>query len=163
MHLETLAIAETDGVAHIELNRPEKANAMNAEMWKEMKQAFDWLHTSNARVGVLSARGKHFTAGIDLSLLAAIQAELYTLNEGRCQERLKKFIVELQDAISAAERCNKPILCAVHGACVGGGIDLITACDMRYATEDASFSVKEVDLAIVADVGTLQRAARFDR
>ncbi|MFT5172208.1 MAG: enoyl-CoA hydratase [Gammaproteobacteria bacterium] len=161
MNFETLVITQTDGIAHIELNRPEKANALNATMWKELRSAFDWLSTSHARVAVLSGRGKHFTAGIDLSLLKAMQTELSELAEGRRQERLKEFIVELQQAISAAERCTKPILAAVHGACIGGGIDLITACDMRYAAEDARFSVKEVDLAIVADVGTLQRLPRL--
>lgn len=161
MNFETLAITEADGVAHIELNRPDKANAMSGAMWKDLRSAFDWLSTSRARVGVLSGRGKHFTAGIDLDLLAAMQSEMAGLPEGRRQERLKEVIVELQDAITAAEACRKPILAAIHGACMGAGIDLATACDMRYASEDARFSVKEVDLAIVADVGTLQRLPRL--
>jgi len=161
MNFETLTITEADGVAHIELNRPDKANAMSGAMWKELRSAFDWLSTSRARVGVLSGRGKHFTAGIDLDLLAAMQSELAGLPEGRRQERLREIIVELQGAISAAESCRKPILAAIHGACMGGGIDLVTACDMRYTTKDARFSVKEVDLAIVADVGTLQRLPRL--
>ncbi|MDO8988486.1 MAG: crotonase/enoyl-CoA hydratase family protein [Sideroxyarcus sp.] len=157
MNFETLVITESEGIAHIELNRPDKANALNMAMWKELRQAFDWLSTSRARVGVLSARGKYFTAGIDLEMLAATHAEISALPEGKKQERLKDLIVELQQAISAAETCHKPILAAVHGACIGAGIDLITACDMRYASRDARFSVKEIDVAIVADVGTLQR------
>lgn len=161
MNFETLAITEADGVAHIELDRPDKANALNGPMWRDLRAAFDWLSASRARVGVLSGRGKHFTAGIDLELLAAMQAEIGRLPEGRQQERLKGIIVEFQQAISAAESCSKPVLAAIHGACLGGGIDLITACDMRYATADARFSVKEVDLAIVADVGTLQRLPRL--
>jgi len=161
MNLETLAISESDGVAHIELNRPDKANALTGPMWKDLRSAFDWLSTSRARVGVLSARGKHFTAGIDLDLLTGMQSEIAGLSEGRKQERLREFIVELQEVISAAESCRKPILAAIHGACMGGGIDLVTACDMRYATRDARFSVKEVDLAIVADVGTLQRLPKL--
>lgn len=161
MNLETLAISERNGVAHIELNRAGKANAMNGAMWKDLRSAFDWLSTSRARVGVLSARGKHFTAGIDLDMLVAMKSEIASLSEGRRQERLKEVIVELQAAISAAESCRKPILAAIHGACMGAGIDLVTACDMRYATKDSRFSVKEVDLAIVADVGTLQRLPRL--
>jgi enoyl-CoA hydratase len=161
MNFETLAISETDGVVHIELNRADKANAMNGAMWKDLRSAFDWLSTSRARVGVLSARGKHFTAGIDLDMLAAMKSELASLSEGRKQERLKEIIVELQGTISAAESCRKPILAAIHGACMGAGIDLVTACDTRYATKDSRFSVKEVDLAIVADVGTLQRLPRL--
>lgn len=161
MNFETLAVTETDGVAHIELNRADKANAMNAAMWKDLRAAFDALSTGRARVGVLSARGKHFTSGIDLELLVAMQAEMAGLPDGRRQERLREIIVELQDAISAAESCRKPILAAIHGACMGGGVDLVTACDMRYATLDARFSVKEIDLAVVADVGTLQRLPRL--
>lgn len=161
MNFETLAITEKDGVALIELNRPDKANAMNAAMWKDMRAAFEWLSESSVRVGVLSARGKHFTAGIDLDLLTAMKAEITALPDGQRQERLRQLITELQEAVSAAETCKKPIIAVIHGACIGGGIDLITACDMRYATADAKFSVKEVDLAIVADVGTLQRLPRL--
>ena len=161
MDYETLAITEADGIAHIELNRPDRANAMNAAMWKELRSAFDWLSASRARVGVLSGRGRHFTSGIDLDMLVTMQAALAGLSEGGRQERLKDFIVELQQAISAAESCKKPVLAAIQGACIGGGIDLVTACDMRYASADARFSVKEVDLAIVADVGTLQRLPRL--
>ncbi len=161
MDFETLVITESDGIAHIELNRPDKANAINGTMWKEMRQAFDWLSNSRARVGVLSARGKYFTAGIDLELLASTHAEISALPEGKRQERLKDVIVELQQAISAAESCRKPILAAIHGACIGAGVDLISACDMRYATQDARFSVKEIDVGIVADVGTLQRLPKL--
>ena len=161
MNFETLVISEADGVAHIQLNRPEKANAMNGVMWKEIRAAFDWLSTSRARVGVLSAQGKHFTAGIDIELLMAVRSEITALPEGVRQERLRELIGDLQDAISAAESCRKPVIAAIHGACVGAGVDLVTACDMRYSTQDARFSVKEVDLAIVADVGTLQRLPRL--
>ncbi len=161
MNFETLIVTEADGVARIELNRPEKANALSGVMWKEMRAAFDWVSASRARVGVLSARGKHFTAGIDFDLLVAMKSETAALPEGMRQERLRELIGELQSAINAAESCRKPMLAAIHGACVGAGIDLVTACDMRYATQDARFSVKEVDLAIVADVGTLQRLPRL--
>lgn len=161
MDFETLAITEQDGVALIELNRPDKANAMNAAMWKDMRAAFEWLSDSHLRVGVLSARGKHFTAGIDLDLLVSMKAEISALPDGQRQERLHQLITALQEAVSAAETCKKPIIAAIHGACIGGGIDLVSACDMRYATTDAKFAVKEVDLAIVADVGTLQRLPRL--
>jgi enoyl-CoA hydratase len=161
MNFETLAISESDGIAHIELNRPDKANAMNALMWKELKSAFEWLNSSKARVGVLSARGKNFTAGIDFELLMAVKTETAGLPDGARQDRLREIIGEMQAAISAAELCSKPVLAAIHGACVGGGVDLVTACDMRYATQDTKFSVKEVDLAIIADVGTLQRLPRM--
>jgi len=161
MNLETIIISEKNGIALIELNRADKANAFNKAMWRDLKAAYDWLNTSRARVGVLSARGNHFMAGIDLDLLSAIQSEIDSLAQDRRQERLKELITELQDVISAAESCTKPVLAAIHGACLGMGIDLISACDMRYATMDARFSVKEIDLAIVADAGTLQRLPRL--
>lgn len=162
MNFETVTIIDTGPVARIELGRPDKANALNAKMWKELKDAFDWLSlTSHVRVGVISAQGNHFTAGIDLEFLMAIKSELAHLPEGRRQERLREFIVGLQETVNAIEVCRKPVLAAIHGACIGAGIDLVTACDMRYATQDARFSVKEVDFAIVADVGTLQRLPRI--
>ncbi|MBO6576809.1 MAG: crotonase/enoyl-CoA hydratase family protein [Rhodothermales bacterium] len=157
MNLETIAVSESDGIAHIELNRPEKANAFNGTMWQDLRRAFEWLHESSARVGVLSGRGKHFSAGIDLALLGRLQAEVEGLPaEGRVR-KLLAFILDLQHCVGAIEACHKPVLAAVHGACIGGAVDVITACDMRYATERARFSVKEVDLGIVADLGTLQR------
>lgn len=161
MRFETLAVSDADGVAWIELNRPDKANAFNAAMWKELREAFDWLSTSSLRIGILSGRGKHFTAGVDLDFLSATQSEVRSLPEGRRQERLREWLVDLQGTVSAAESCRKPVLAAIHGACIGAGLDLVTACDMRYATRDARFSVKEIDVAIVADVGTLQRLPRI--
>jgi enoyl-CoA hydratase len=161
MNFETLAVSEADGVARIELSRPDKANAFNGAMWKEIKAAFEWLSASELRVGVLSGQGKHFTAGVDLEFLVATSSEVRSLPQGRRQERLRDWILDLQSTISAAESCRKPVLAAVHGACIGAGIDLVTACDMRYATQDARFSVKEIDVAIVADVGTLQRLPRL--
>ncbi len=155
---ETLRLTLEGAVARIELNRPEKVNAMNATMWREIVTAFDWLDaTPEARVGVLGAQGRHFSSGIDFELLMTIQMEIKQLPEGRRQERLRQIIMELQDTANAIERCRKPVLAAVHGICLGGGIDLITACDMRYASARTRFSVKEIDLAIVADTGTLQR------
>jgi len=161
MDLETIAITETNGVAQIELNRADKANALSATMWKDLKSAFDWLSASRARVGVLSGRGRHFTAGIDLEFLSTMGSEVASLPDGRRQERMKESIIEIQEVVNAAESCKKPILAAIHGACLGAGIDIVTACDMRYSTTDARFSVKEIDLAIVADVGTLQRLPKM--
>jgi len=159
---KTLAVSTENRVASIQLNRPDKANAINATMWKELKDAFDWVdETPEVRVAVLSGQGKHFSAGIDFQFLSAIYNEMSELSEGRRQEHLRQMIIELQDSVTAIERCRKPVIAAIHGACMGGGVDLITACDMRYATADARFSIREVDLAIVADTGTLQRLPRI--
>jgi len=159
---ETLTISTENRVANIRLNRPEKANAINATMWQEVKDVFDLVDESpEVRVAVLSGQGKHFSAGIDFEFLGSIYNKLNGLSEGRKQERLRQIIIGLQDCVTAIELCRKPVIAAIHGACMGGGVDLITACDIRYATVDARFSIKEVDLAIVADTGALQRLPRI--
>lgn len=162
MSFETLAVSLEDGVARIEFNRPDKANALNERMWFELREACQWLdETAAARVAVLSGRGRHFCAGIDLSMLHDLQSRALALPEGHRQAHLRQRIRELQACVTAIEICRKPVIAAIHGACVGGGIDLVTACDFRYAAADARFCVKEIDVAIVADVGTLQRLPRI--
>ena len=147
-----------DGVLRAWLNRPEKVNALNHELWFELEALARWADAeSSVRVLVLGGRGRGFTAGIDFSLVLAITAEVASLPDGQKQEVVRQKIVALQGAFSAFEACRKPVVVAVHGTCWGAGIDLITACDIRYATSDASLCIKEVDLAIVADIGTLQR------
>jgi enoyl-CoA hydratase len=118
----------------------------------------DWLDsTPEARVGVITGKGKFFTAGIDLTLLMGLGAKIEDDCDGRRREKLRRLILKLQDTLSSIERCRKPVLAAIHGACIGGGIDLITACDMRYCSANAYFTVKEIDVGMTADVGTLQR------
>ncbi len=153
-----LNLTLVDQVARIELNRPDKANALNGTLWREIGEVFRWVdETPEARVAVLGGAGRHFCAGIDFELMGEMLDGVDELSPGRREERLRRTIVELQAAFTALESCRKPVLAAVHGLCVGGGLDLIAACDMRYASADAVFSLKEVDLAIVADVGSLQR------
>ncbi|MBM75872.1 MAG: enoyl-CoA hydratase [Proteobacteria bacterium] len=153
-----LKVVCTDKIAFAQLARPEKANALNDVLWFELEQLAIWADaTPEVRVLVLSGEGKHFCAGIDFSLAGALFSSISHLPEGQKQEALCGRIKELQRAFSALEHCRKPVIAAVHGSCIGGGIDLITACDMRYASENTRFSVKEVDLGIVADIGTLQR------
>ena len=121
-----------------------------------------WLdETPEARVGVISGAGKHFTAGIDLDMLAGMKAQIRDDCDGRSREKLRRVILDMQDTLSSIERCRKPVIAAIHGACVGGGIDLICACDLRYCSADAFFSVKEIDVGLTADVGTLQRLPRL--
>jgi enoyl-CoA hydratase len=162
MEFQTLKVALTGSVASIELNRPERANAMELAMWFELRDAMRWLdETDAARVGVISGAGKHFTAGIDLGLLGGLQAQIADDCDGRSREKLRRLILDLQDTLTSIERCRKPVIAAIHGACVGGGIDLICACDLRYCSADAFFSVKEIDVGMTADVGTLQRLPRL--
>jgi enoyl-CoA hydratase len=113
------------------------------------------------RVAILSGTGRQFCAGIDLAMLAGIAPRIARRDAARSREALRRIILDLQDCLSSVERCRKPVLAAIHGACIGGAIDLVTCCDMRYASIDARFSVREIDIGMAADVGTLQRLPRL--
>ena len=159
---ETLQLSLDNHIAHVRINRPDKANAMSRAMWGDIRTAFDWIDaTVEARVAVISGNGGHFTSGIDLAMLAGIADEVDDDCEGRKREKLRRAILDLQDTLSSIERCRKPVLAAVHGACIGGGIDLICCADMRYCSSGAFFSIKEIDMGMTADVGTLQRLPRL--
>ncbi|XP_019052670.1 PREDICTED: delta(3,5)-Delta(2,4)-dienoyl-CoA isomerase, peroxisomal [Nelumbo nucifera] len=160
----TLEIVQETPYSHVfrvYLNLPSLRNALSADFFSEFPKAL-FILDENPQVSVivLSGHGDHFCSGIDLktvnSLLSTSSPTEYN-DRGRAAERLRRSIKGLQDAITALERCRKPIIVGIQGGCIGGGIDLVTACDIRYCTEDAFFSVKEVDLAITADLGTLQR------
>lgn len=160
--LTTIALSLDQGIAEIRLNRPDKSNAMNDAMWQEIRLAFDWVDaTPAARVAILAGEGRNFCAGIDLSMLGSIQQRIAHPDGARSREALRRLILDLQDCLSSLERCRKPVLAAIQGACVGGALDLVTCCDMRYASPEAIFSIKEIDLGMVADVGTLQRLPRL--
>lgn len=162
MAYQTLTVEIKDHVAYVAFNRPEKANALNKLAWEELEQVFSELDTTpEARVVVLSGNGKHFCAGIDLELLMAIRQETADDCEGRIREKIRGFVKILQAPINAIERCSKPVLAAVHSGCIGGGLDIAAACDMRYCTEDAYFTIKEIDMGMVADLGSLQRLPKL--
>lgn len=150
------------GVAHVRLDRPKAANAMHGPLWSELHEVIRAVDAEpSARVVVLSGNGRHFCAGIDVSMLAALAAVGGDGCAGRASERLWRTIRELQEVFTAVERCRVPVIAAVHGACVGAGLDLAVACDLRYASADASFVLKEIDLGLAADVGVLQRLPRI--
>lgn len=158
----TLSLELDQGIAEIRLHRPDRSNAMNEAMWQEIREAFAWVDsTPAARVAVLTGEGRNFCAGIDLAMFAGIQQRIAHPDAARSRETLRRLILDLQDCLSAIERCRKPVLAAIQGACVGGALDLVTCCDMRYASAEAFFSIKEIDLGMVADVGTLQRLPRL--
>ena len=148
------------GIATVLLNRPQAANSLTSTMLDELVTVFSFLESTPAvRACVLAAAGPRFCAGIDLSTLTALLATARAESAcgGRQRLALYKHIRSMQDAISCLERFPYPVVCAIWGACVGGGIDLATAADVRFASRDAAFCVKEVDLAITADLGSLQR------
>ncbi len=159
---ETLSLSASAAVAVLELNRPDKANAMSLPMWSELREALAWIDAApEVRVALIRGAGRHFCSGIDLDLLRNIREQIADPCAGRAAEKLRRLILEMQEALTAIERCRKPVLAAVHGACVGAGVDLVSACDMRYCSADASFSIKEVDVGMTADVGTLQRLPKL--
>ncbi|MBL8519371.1 MAG: crotonase/enoyl-CoA hydratase family protein [Betaproteobacteria bacterium] len=161
-NLATLDLTVNGGIASVALNRPDKANALNLEAWFDLRRAFDWADAEpTVRVAVLSGHGKHFCSGIDIAMLAGIADQVDDDCEGRKREKLRRVILDLQDTLTSLERCRKPVIAAVHGACVGGGIDLICAADLRLASADARFSIKEIDMGMTADVGTLQRMPKW--
>jgi enoyl-CoA hydratase len=162
MQFETLSVTLDANIATIRLNRPEKANAMSATMWQEIRKAFDWVDTTpEARVAVLQGEGKLFCAGIDLQMMMGINADVRNDCDGRTREAMRRVILDMQDTLTSLERCRKPVLAAIHNGCIGGGIDLITCADMRYCSADAYFTIKEIDIGMTADVGTLQRLPKL--
>lgn len=162
MTYETLGIDLQDQIATVRLNRPAKGNALNARMWQEIRQAFAWVdQTPEVRVTVLQGEGKHFCTGIDLQMMLELPQHIHNACTGRSREALRRLILDLQDTLTSLERCRKPVLAAIHGTCIGGGVDLVCCADMRYASVDAQFSIKEIDIGMVADVGTLQRLPRL--
>ncbi len=162
MSFETLEINLENQIAQVILNRPEKANAMNRAFWKEIRIAFEELDQNpEARVVVLRANGKHFSSGIDLDVLGEIAGLAQGDCPGRAREDLRRLILNFQDSFTAIEKCRKPVIAAIQGACIGGALDMISACDMRFCTTDAFFSIKEVEIGMTADVGTLQRLPKI--
>jgi enoyl-CoA hydratase/carnithine racemase len=160
MGSERIAIAREGGVAHVELTRPERLNAMDRDMFEAIGEAFRSLGTDPAvRAILLSGRGRHFSAGLDLDYAASQFPP--SDDPGRATEKRLRHIRWLQDCFTAVEEARPPVIAAVHGGCIGAGVDLAAACDLRVAAADAFFQVAEVDVAITADLGTLQRLTRF--
>lgn len=150
-----------NSIAHVQINRPEKYNAMNAAFWSEIVEVFKWIDETDAvRAVVISGAGKHFSSGIDLMMLASVANELGK-DVGRNARLLRRTILRMQASFNAVDNCRKPVLAAIQGYCIGGAIDLVSACDMRYCSQDAQFSIKEIDMGMAADVGTLQRLPRI--
>ncbi len=144
------------GLATVDFARPAAANSLRLEDWRELKTTFEALHTDDrVRLVVLTGRGDHFCAGMDLSVLNGLA--LRVPGSADKAATLYGFIQEVQACVTAIEGCGKPVLAAIQGACIGGGVAIATACDFRVITPDAHFCVKEVDFGIVPDIGTLQR------
>lgn len=157
LEFETLKVTTPHPyVYHVQINRPKKRNAMNVKFFAELTDCFQKLQwNSDCRSIVLSGNGKGFTAGLDVNEFMELNPA--TGDVGRTAFQIKKMMEEWQRSMSAPEVCHKPVITSTHGFCIGAGIDLISACDIRYCSKDAWFSIKEVDIGLAADIGTLQR------
>jgi enoyl-CoA hydratase len=163
-----LSIERDQDVATLWLDRPEARNAMGVDLWRDLPRAMEALCDDNSvRVVVIAAKGPHFSVGLDLKAMGNLlagsgdgggsgeDARPASMAARARSSRLE--VKRLQDSITAVAQCPKPVIAAVHGYCIGGGVDLIAACDIRLASADAVFSVREAKVAIVADLGSLQR------
>jgi enoyl-CoA hydratase len=157
-----LTIESSGHVGTLWLDRPEKRNAMSHEMWADLPAAMTALADDpDVRAVVIAARGKSFCVGIDLAALGAGGAvgseDGAEISGATASLRQLEVTRGFQAAITAVSDCPVPVIAAIHSHCIGGGMDLVTACDVRLAARDAIFSVRETKIGIVADVGTLQR------
>jgi enoyl-CoA hydratase len=162
-----LTLQQDEFVATVWLDRPEARNAMGMDLWRDLPRAMAAVSEDNSvRAVVIAAKGPHFSVGLDLKAMGNLLAggsgglrggdgsgpSMAARARGARTE-----VLRLQDSITSVARCPKPVVAAVHGYCIGGGVDLIAACDIRLASADALFSVREAKMAIVADLGSLQR------
>ena len=156
MGYESIEVSVEAKVAHIRLARPERMNALAATFWRELPAAVRELDAGGGvRAAVISSTGKHFTAGIDLAMFENEPALDTSTLTGR--QRFRAKLIELQDAFHALASARFPVIAAVQGGCIGGGVDFVAACCLRYATRDAWFVIQEINLGMMADVGTLNR------
>jgi enoyl-CoA hydratase len=166
MSYEVLSIELEGEVATLWLDRPEARNAMGPAFWSELPIAMAELsQQTRVRAVVIAAKGPHFSVGLDLKAMASVLGEETGTSghksRGARAANARIEIKRMQDSVSSVAECPKPVVAAVHGYCIGGGVDLVTACDIRVASEDAVFSVRETKMAIVADLGSLQRLPRI--
>ena len=151
MSHECFELKVEDGVAHLKLSRPERRNAMTAAFWRELPEIVKGL---DARVLVISSTGPHFCAGLDVSMFGS---GALTTDDVAARKKFRDKLEELQASLSALAEARFPVVAAVQGGCIGGGVDMVTACCLRYATRDAFFVIQEINLGMMADVGTFNR------
>ena len=167
MSFKCFDVSIENDIAHIILSRPEKRNSMIPEFWDELPAIINDLDkNSSARVIVISSTGPHFTSGLDTSVFgSSIENSdnpdtLEKLNRQR-SAKLYDTIKYMQQTFTCLEVCRVPVLAAIQGGAIGGGVDMITACDLRYMTEDGYLSIFEINIGMTADVGTFPRITKL--
>ena len=148
-------------ISHVILNRPEKRNSMNLDFWNEFPEIVSTIdEKGTTRAIVISSTGPHFCSGLDISLF---QSDLFKMvkDEGYKGILLMDYIQILQDALGVMQRCRIPVITAIQGGCIGGGLDLVCTSDIRLGTDDCYFSVLETKLGLVADIGTFPRLVKL--
>ncbi len=161
---KSLRMEKTEGVVEVALIGPGKGNAMGPDFWREVPEAFAALdRDEDIRAIIIRGEGDNFSYGLDLPAMMGDLGSHFGAGENLAAERtrLLDLVGDMQKAFNNVAACRKPIIAAINGWCVGGGLDLIAACDIRLCSADARFSVREVKVAIVADLGSLQRLPRI--
>ncbi len=154
-------LSAQDGIAHLQLNRPERMNTMEPAFFPALRDAVRGLHDDGAtRVLVVSSSGKHFSAGMALDVFGSGDAGLDT-GTARARLNFQDMLRTLIDCFSALDEARFPVICAVQGGCIGGALDLATACDIRLCSADAFFTVQEIHIGMLADLGVLQRLMKI--
>jgi enoyl-CoA hydratase len=158
--MQCFSLTTDKHIAHLVLNRPEAFNTMNPTFWRELDAVLAGLHKDGtARVLVISSTGKHFSAGMALETFAGT----VTLDDQSPEGRAAIFdlLTDMQATFTRLETLRMPVIAAIQGGCIGGAVDMVTACCIRYATADAFFCIQEINIGMVADVGTLQRLPKL--
>lgn len=159
MELKSLEVTRTSHVATVTLIGPGKGNALGPDFWEEMPPVFDSLDgDDDVRAVVVRGKGDNFTYGLDLKASAGFFGSLLAgENLAKDRMRLHDTVLKWQEAFNCIVRCRKPVIAAVDGWCIGGGMNLIAACDIRVCGKEAMFSLREPRIAITPDLGALQR------
>tara|TARA_S200000501_G_scaffold38466_1_gene31574 strand:- start:139 stop:1005 length:867 start_codon:yes stop_codon:yes gene_type:complete len=154
-----------DHIANLVLSRPDELNTMSRDFWVELGDVLEEINKdSDVRVVVMSSTGKHFCAGMDLNAFSNGVDNIpddKKPDHARIGEAVYRVAKELQEYISTLEKIRVPVIAAIHGGCIGGAVDLVTACDIRLASQDAFFCIQEINIGMAADVGTLQRLPKI--